>query len=52
MLSQVVTALLGITWMTLVNEFFMLEAFAVAWIVKSRVAITKSTKQQIRSEDV
>lgn len=52
MLSQVVTALLGITWMTIVNEFFMLEAFAVAWIVKSRVAITKSTKQQIRSEDV
>jgi hypothetical protein len=26
---------------TIINEFFMLEAFAVAWIVKSRVTFTK-----------
>jgi hypothetical protein len=44
MISQVITTILGIGWMTLINEFFMLEAFAVAWIVKSRVTIIKSIK--------
>jgi hypothetical protein len=41
MISQVVTSYLGIGWMTLINEFFMLEAFAVAWIVKSRAVFKK-----------
>jgi hypothetical protein len=41
MISQVVTSVLNISWMTLINEFFMLEAFAVAWIVKSRVTFKK-----------
>lgn len=44
-LSQLITVLLGISWMTLVNEFVMLEAFAVAWIVKSRAVIHKIRKQ-------
>ena len=42
--SQIVTSILDIEWMTIVNEFFMLEAFAVAWIVKSR-AISRKYKQ-------
>lgn len=42
MISQVVTTILNISWMTVINEFFMLEAFAVAWIVKSRAVIMKS----------
>ena len=42
-ISQLITAILGISWMTLINEFVMLEAFAVAWIVKSRAVIIKST---------
>lgn len=46
MISQVITTILGIGWMTLINEFFMLEAFAVAWIVKSRAVFMKSTKSQ------
>jgi hypothetical protein len=46
MISQVITSILNIGWMTVVNEFFMLEAFAVAWIVKSRAVISKSTKRQ------
>lgn len=46
MLSQVITTQLGITWMTIVNEFFMLEAFAVAWIVKSKAVFRKSVKCQ------
>ena len=41
MIVQVITASLNITWMTLVNEFFLLEAFAVAWVVKSKVVFTK-----------
>lgn len=41
MISQAVTSFLRINWMTVVNEFFMLEAFAVAWIVKSRAVIIK-----------
>ena len=45
-ISQVVTGILGMKWMTIVNEFFMLEAFAVAWIVKSKTVIVKSTKCQ------
>jgi hypothetical protein len=44
MLSQVITTILHIDWMTIVNEFIMLEAFAVAWIVKSQAIIIKSTK--------
>jgi hypothetical protein len=43
MISQVVTTIFNIGWMTIVNEFFMLEAFAVAWIVKSRAIVAKST---------
>lgn len=46
MISQVVTTILNIGWMTVVNEFFMLEAFAVAWIVKSRAVFEKATKCQ------
>ena len=42
MVSQIVTSILNISWMTIVNEFFMLEAFAVAWIVKSKAHIVKS----------
>ena len=42
MISQVVTSILAIRWMTVINEFFMLEAFAVAWIVKSRAVIAKA----------
>lgn len=41
MISQVVTSILDIRWMTWVNEFFMLEAFAVAWIIKSRASLRK-----------
>jgi hypothetical protein len=41
MISQVITATLHIGWMTIVNEFFMLEAFAVAWIVKSKAITLK-----------
>ena len=41
MISQVITSILNIGWMTLINEFFMLEAFAVAWIIKSRVTFKK-----------
>ena len=44
MINQVVTTILNVGWMTLINEFFMLEAFAVAWIVKSRAIVRKSTK--------
>lgn len=44
MLSQVITTILDISWMTIVNEFFMLEAFAVAWIVKSRATIAKQAR--------
>lgn len=44
MVSQAITSLLGISWMTIVNEFFMLEAFAVAWIVKSRAIIRKASQ--------
>ena len=44
MINQVITSKLGIPGMTYVNEFFMLEAFAVAWIVKSRAISRKSTK--------
>lgn len=39
MISQVISSMLNISWMTIINEFFMLEAFAVAWIVKSRAVI-------------
>jgi hypothetical protein len=39
MISQVITSILNIPGATLVNEFFMLEAFAVAWITKSRAII-------------
>lgn len=42
MASQVLTTALGIDWMTIVNEFVMLEAFAVAWIVKSQAVIKHS----------
>ena len=45
MISQAVTSVLGIHWMTIVNEFFMLEAFAVAWIVKSRAIIQKDNQK-------
>lgn len=47
MISQVVFTLLGIGWMTMINEFFMLEAFAVAWIVKSRAVFTKTSTKSI-----
>ena len=46
MISQVITSVLNIGWMTVVNEFFMLEAFAVAWIVKSRAVFSRSVKCQ------
>lgn len=49
MISQVVTSLLGISWMTLINEFFMLEAFAVAWIVKSRAIVINHTKNNTKN---
>ena len=42
MISQLVTSYLNINWMTLINEFVMLEAFAVAWIVKSRAMLVKA----------
>lgn len=45
MIVQAITTILKIHWMTIINEAFMLEAFAVAWIVKSRV-ITKVIKNQ------
>lgn len=45
-ISQAITSICNIGWMTIVNEFVMLEAFAVAWIVKSRAYIIKSTKHQ------
>ena len=41
MISQLITSILGISWMTIINEFVMLEAFAVAWIVKSRATILR-----------
>ena len=44
MISQVISTVLEISWMTLVNEFIMLEAFAVSWIVKSRATITRQQK--------
>lgn len=34
MASQIITSALGIGWMTIVNETFMLEAFGFAWLVK------------------
>lgn len=37
MLSQVVTSLLDIGWMTIVNEAFMLWAFSFAWAVKAGI---------------
>lgn len=43
MISQGITAALAIRWMTIVNEFVMLEAFAVAWIVKSRATIKRQS---------
>jgi hypothetical protein len=45
-ISQVITSILDISWMTIVNEFFMLESFAVAWIVKSRAVFYRSIKCQ------
>jgi lysylphosphatidylglycerol synthetase-like protein (DUF2156 family) len=42
MIVQVLTTVGGIAWATVINEFFMLEAFAVAWIVKSKAVIRKS----------
>lgn len=45
MVSQVITSLLDVPWMTIVNEFIMLEAFAVAWIVKSRAIVTRHHNQ-------
>ena len=35
MLLQAITATLGIGWMTIVNETFMLWAFSFAWAVKA-----------------
>ena len=35
MLSQVITSLLNIGWMTIVNEAFMLWSFSFAWAVKA-----------------
>ena len=46
MLIQVITALSDISWMTIVNEAVMLEAFAVAWIVKSRAVIMRANQCQ------
>ena len=37
MIVQVITMIYNIAWATIINEFFMLEAFAVAWITKSKV---------------
>lgn len=39
MISQVITSIFNIAWATIINEFFMLEAFAVAWITKSRAIV-------------
>ena len=44
MISQVVTSILKIEWATIVNEFFMLEAFAVAWITKSKAVFFQIKK--------
>lgn len=35
MVSQVITSLIGIKWMTIVNEAVMLWAFSFAWAVKA-----------------
>ena len=35
MLNQVITSVLNISWMTIVNEAFMLWAFSFAWAVKA-----------------
>lgn len=34
LIMQVITSVAGIGWFTIVNEFFMLEAFGFAWLVK------------------
>ena len=34
MIVQVITSILGIGWMTIVNEWVMLTAFSVAWLTK------------------
>lgn len=34
MLFQVISSILGIGWMTIVNESFMLTFFGIAWLVK------------------
>ena len=41
MLSQAATSILGIGWMTIVNEAIMLWAFSFAWAVKSGMWRTK-----------
>lgn len=46
MIAQVITATRGIAWATIVNEFFMLEAFAVAWIIKSKAITLKGVDIQ------
>lgn len=51
MISQLITGMLGVGWMTIVNEFFMLEAFAVSWIVKSRALIIRTIKIQKINKD-
>ena len=46
MLNQVITTLVDAPgYWTMINEFFMLEAFAVAWITKSRVHIVKTSEE-------
>ena len=37
MINQIVTSIIGIGWMTIVNEAFMLWAFSFAWAVKADV---------------
>ena len=37
MLVQILTSVLGIRWMTIVNEAFMLWAFSFAWAIKAGV---------------
>lgn len=35
--SQVITSVIGVRWMTIINEAVMLKAFGIAWLVKSEL---------------
>jgi len=34
MIIQIITSIAGLQWFTMINEFFMLTAFGIAWLVK------------------